>query len=112
MDTEAGGPPGCSRGGGHLPEGCYDVAAVPQQGPNRLHLPFQLSNALQKAHYVQLQPFSCTLQPMLCKACYVQLHFSADVLQGILGLVALFSNCPARHATFNCSLQQMRHKAF
>ena len=82
MDTEAGGPPGCSRGGGHLPEGCYDVAAGPQQGPNRLHLPFQLSNALQKAHYVQLQPS-----------------------------VALCSRCSARHAMFSCTFQQMSCKA-
>ncbi len=49
---------------------------------------------------------------MPCKADYVQLHSSADALQGMLCSVAVFSRCPARHAMSSCSLQKMPCKAY
>ena len=132
IDTEAGGLPGCSRGGGHLSEGGHNVAAVAQQGPNRLHLPLQVGNALQArlgslslhsssdapqgmlclvallsrcpARHVML---NCSLQQMPCKADYIQLQSSADALQGTLFSFAVFCRCPARHTMFSRCLQQM-----
>ncbi len=44
-------------------------------------------------------------------SCNLQLHSAADALQGMLCSVALFSRCPARHARFSCTLQQLPCKA-